>query len=110
MAFTPMTHSEMPHINDKMQHFLAFGYLTLALRFAYPSWATPQRTWWLLFAYGVCIEVVQTFIPRRQSSGWDLMADSTGILVALVGMHLVRRWWPWATSPAAIEKKSAAPR
>jgi VanZ family protein len=110
MAFTPHSHSDLPQLNDKIQHLLAFGYLTLALRWAHPAWATPQRTFWLLFAYGGFIELLQGIIPRRQSSGWDLLADVIGILVALMGYHLLSRWWPWSTSTSASKEKSAAMR
>lgn len=110
MAFTPSSHPEMPHVSDKIQHLLAFGYLTLALRWAYPVWATPLRTFWLLFAYGASIEILQGFMPRRQSSGRDLMVDVIGILLALAGFHLLSRWWPWMTSPSASREKSTAAR
>jgi VanZ family protein len=110
MAFTPKLHSEMPQINDKIQHLLAFGYLTVTLRWAYFSWATPVRTFCLLFAYGLLIELIQGFIPRRQSSGLDLMVDVIGILMALVGFHLLTRWWNGKTSNAVGREKTTAAR
>lgn len=110
MAFTPSNHPEMPQINDKILHLLAFGYLTLALRWAYPTWATPPRIFCLLFSYGILIEIIQSFIPRRQSSGLDLMADMIGIVVALGGVHLLSRWWPCKTSNSLHREKTTTAR
>ena len=105
MAFTPSNHPEIPQVNDKILHLLAFGYLTLALRWAYPAWARPHRIFCLLFAYGVLIEIVQGFIPRRQSSGWDLIVDVMGILVALVGIRLLSWLWSWRITPKALNRE-----
>ncbi len=91
MAFTPLSHPAVPQTNDKLMHLLAFGYLTGAFDVVYARWTTWQRTGGLLLAYGVLIEGVQAFIPNRYSSWLDIVADSTGIALALAGLYVVKQ-------------------
>jgi len=38
----------------------------------------------LLLAFGMQIEIVQSFIPGRDFSGFDVVADSVGIVIGIV--------------------------
>jgi hypothetical protein len=49
-------------------------------------------------------------IPHRQSSGLDLLVDMIGILVALMGYHLLSQWWPRSPSTSASKENSATMR
>lgn len=78
---------------DKAVHAGIFGVLTLLLLWAADA-SPPLRlpTWvWPLIAtvYGVSDELHQIFVPKRQSDGWDLLADATGAF-AVFGAW---RWW-----------------
>ena len=56
----------------------------------YPGPA-PGRGWgkWVsLLAYGLFIETVQRFLPYREFSGWDLVADGIGIWLYVSGARL----------------------
>lgn len=70
---------------DKANHLLAFA----ALAFV-GVWAlSPQpRQWgWLvlaLLAYGVGIEVAQSFLPPREADWHDVFADGIGIALGLL--------------------------
>ncbi|MFN8892561.1 MAG: VanZ family protein [Betaproteobacteria bacterium] len=37
-----------------------------------------------MLAYGVFIELVQSRIPGRAASGWDVLADAAGIALGLL--------------------------
>ena len=64
---------------DKSNHLLAFSVMAwLGLR------AFPRRVLWVLaglLAYGVLIEILQSFTPTRSAEWLDLLADALGILV-----------------------------
>ena len=70
---------------DKSNHILAFGVMTcLGCK------AFPQRLAMVLpglLAYGVLIEIMQSFTPNRSAERLDLFADWLGILL---GWMLIR--------------------
>lgn len=83
---------------DKLLHFGAFMALSTASALALApgqGGALQGRRLlglagaWLF--YGVLIEVLQTFVPGRESSGLDVLADAVGIAAGLALAHLVRR-------------------
>jgi len=90
MAFTPISHVITPSMGDKKLHLLAFTYLSVALWWAYPRWGASYFAAVMLVTYGVCIEVIQAFIPNRFASLSDLLADCIGIGIGLGVVHLVR--------------------
>jgi VanZ family protein len=90
MALTPSQRAVTLSMSDKGLHLLAFVYLSVALWWAYPRWGASYVAASMLVAYGVCIEVIQTFIPNRSASLFDLVADWIGILIGLGVVHLVR--------------------
>ena len=64
-------------VSDIALHLFAFSYLTVALRIAHIS------LFWLLvvvlmLAYGGFIEVVQGYLPARQSEWKDFAVDVVG--------------------------------
>jgi len=78
---------------DKANHLLAFG--SLAFASVWAQWPQPRRWGWLmlaLLAYGVGIEVAQSFLPPRQADWHDVVADALGIAAGLLVA------WPIARS------------
>lgn len=72
----------IPHI-DKLGHFIAFFVLALCTDFA--TRLTPIFAIGLLSIYGISVEVMQSYIPRRDASLGDFIADLAGVL-AYYGM------------------------
>lgn len=68
--------------NDKVNHVLAFFCLGILLRWSYPK---LLGIWSLLslVAYGLGLEVIQAFLPYREFSLLDLLADSAGAIIGL---------------------------
>jgi VanZ family protein len=63
---------------DKTDHWSAFFTLAFLAHHAFPK----KSLWWvaaLLVAYGIGIEVAQSFTPTRDASILDVVADSVGI-------------------------------
>jgi len=81
LALTPTPPARLDTGWDKLNHALAFSALSIAGYFAFPG----SRGRWLaivcgLVALGGMIEVLQLFVPGRNSEWGDLLADSVGIL------------------------------
>jgi VanZ family protein len=73
---------------DKVAHLIAYATLALAcaLWFSRESWtARPFRSAFITFAvsalYGLSDEFHQSFVPGRDMSAWDWLADVVGALV-----------------------------
>jgi VanZ family protein len=65
---------------DKLNHFSAFGTLTLLGRLGYPASRRGLVGVMLaMFAFGGGIELVQSQVPGRDAEWADLLADSIGI-------------------------------
>ena len=108
LAFAPLA-SDPGTGNDKLNHLLAFGVLAALADHSFPSPGPGQGwgKWASLLGYGLFIEVVQSFLPYREASGWDLLADGAGIGLYVVAVRLVARLRAGRTRPAM---SSANPR
>ena len=70
---------------DKSNHLLAFGVMAWLGCKAFPQRLTIVLPG--LLAYGVLIEIMQSFTPNRAAEWLDLIADCLGILL---GWMLIR--------------------
>ena len=68
---------------DKLNHFVAFFTLYTLLSLAYKNLSIKLKII-LLLIYAFQIEVVQSFIPSRDFSFLDILADFIGIMVGIV--------------------------
>ena len=66
---------------DKLKHAAAFSLLSLLFWVGYR--VGPWAVLFWMAGIGFFIEGVQYFLPWREASGWDILADMTGILAAL---------------------------
>ena len=87
-AFAPEGVPMPFQVTDILLHAGAFTYLTASLWFAHHS---ADQGWkpaaWML-AYGIAIELVQSFEPTRSAELKDVLVDVVGILLGL-GLY---RW------------------
>ena len=67
----------IPHI-DKVGHFIAFFVLAVCTDFAIKI--RPVFAIALLSIYGISVEVMQSFIPGRDATLGDFIADLAGVL------------------------------
>src|SRR5260370_40886731 len=67
------------HINDKVQHFLAYAVLA-----SFPAWMDsrppPLATCLKLAAMGIVLELLQRLVPGRSCEFLDCLADLGGVL------------------------------
>jgi len=73
---------------DKANHFTAFFVLYILLSLAYRNLSTTVKIV-ILLAFGIQIEIVQSFIDGRYFSMLDVLADTIGILLGIVGCKLL---------------------
>lgn len=73
---------------DKANHFLAFMVLYVLISLAYDNLKIKSK-FWILFAFGFQIELVQSFLPFRHFSLLDIFADIIGIFLGIFALKLI---------------------
>ena len=88
---TTTIHIEVVESNwDKANHFVAFFTLYVLLTLAYKNFSILLKTA-LLVAFGLQIEIVQSFIDGRYFSLLDVVADSVGILLGVLFLKFLKK-------------------
>jgi VanZ family protein len=75
---------------DKLKHAGAFFILSALLVPAFPHLTLLKRCL-SSFSFGALIEIVQYFLPHREASGLDLLADLLGIFAFEIAYWAVRK-------------------
>lgn len=86
--------------SDKILHAVEYAMLGGLFYRAF-RWGTNDavKPWAGLLAvaaaslYGLSDEIHQAFVPNRESSGLDWLADSVGALVGVATARCLPRWW-----------------
>jgi len=90
LATTTIHIEAMESIWDKANHFTAFFVLYFLLTFAYKDLSIITK-FLLLLAFGLQIEIVQSFIDGRFFSLLDVFADSIGILLGIGFVRVIEK-------------------
>ena len=91
LATTTQEIKPLAHTWDKANHFIAFMTLYILLSLAYKNLSILMKIA-LLLAFGMQIEIVQSFIPGRDFSGFDVVADSVGIAIGIVTYYFYEKY------------------
>ena len=78
------------NIWDKLSHSIAFTALALSAAFGWPEKGFVRSVLIPLLLFGVLIEVIQYFIPGREFSLLDMLADAIGIIIVWVGIRVLQ--------------------
>ena len=81
LATTQRTLPELAGFSDKLNHVIAFVALGLLVDRSFPRAGFGLAKVSSLLAYGVGIEAVQSFLPWREASLPDILADAAGIAI-----------------------------
>lgn len=90
VATIPLAFPEQLQLNDKVIHvvvFFGFAVLVDLVSAREPFWFWKALP---LILYGVGIEVVQHFIPERNFSMLDALADAVGVLLYWVSKRMLQ--------------------
>lgn len=93
IEFLATTNQEFQPIQnswDKANHFIAFLTLYVILSFGYAKLKTQTKVL-ILLAFGIQIEIVQAFLPYRESSLLDIFADEVGIFSGIFVVALFHK-------------------
>ena len=93
-ALTPSNGTPFFHFEngDKVLHASAFFVLSFLLNRASSSISKRIRNMLSLLAFGVLIEVLQSFTGYREVSIEDVLADLVGILFFQLTYSLLKEW------------------
>lgn len=80
--------SAAPKVSDIALHLFAFSYLTVALRIAHTKLVIVLVVVSML-AYGGLIEILQGYLPQRESEWKDFGVDVLGVALGLVLHHFL---------------------
>lgn len=89
LATTPQSFEIVEKSWDKANHFIAFATLYILLSFGYVRLKTSSK-FWLLFAFGFQIELVQSFLPFRYFSFFDILANLIGIFIGIILIKIIK--------------------
>ncbi len=79
------------NIWDKLSHSIAFAALALSAALGWPKRDIFRSVLIPLLLFGVLIEVMQYFIPGREFSLLDMLADAIGIIIVWIGVTMVQK-------------------
>lgn len=85
----PKSGVEIPS-NDKINHFIAYGTFAFCSLSAYLG---PKMWRLILFvvAYGLFMEWMQGFVPGREQSWYDALANALGVLIGWTTFRILSR-------------------
>ncbi len=76
----PLRELALLHVNDKVQHFVAYAVLACVPVRAASRGSPFRRGIWLLMM-GVALELLQAFVPGRSCELMDGVWDAAGVVV-----------------------------
>jgi len=79
-ALSPSPIEQSQIINDKIGHMLVFFVLAAIADHAFPTTKLTSTKIAMLMLYGIAIECIQYYVPGREFSLLDMLADGFGII------------------------------
>ena len=89
-SLAPVSASEPLAINDKVIHFLSYFALMLALDFSCLSGRYIVSKMVLVLSYSIAIEIAQSYVPGRDMSAYDALANGLGIMAFIAILPLIK--------------------
>lgn len=87
-SLLPSTGEESKLPFDKLEHFIAYFSLMFFIMLSFSSRVVRIAGFFLSIGLGILMEYAQQFIPGRQVSMYDEIANVSGLVVAVVVMLL----------------------
>lgn len=78
------------NIWDKLSHSIAFAALALSAALGWPEKGFVRSVLIPLLLFGILVEIIQYFVPGREFSLLDMLADAVGIFIVWIGVTVLR--------------------
>jgi VanZ family protein len=78
-SLTPVYEPKELFINDKLAHGLTYLMLSIVADHAFATSRFGVRKMLWLFAFGFILEILQSYVPGRDYSFFDMLANASGI-------------------------------
>jgi VanZ family protein len=99
LALTPKSYPLIETISDKFKHMLAFLVLGWLCDISFPKSPFSFAKIGFLLGYGLFLELWQHYLPYREFSMLDMLADSLGLFLYRILRPLMMRCplfkWQW---------------
>jgi VanZ family protein len=99
LALTPKTHLLVEAIGDKIKHIIAFFVLAWLCDTSFPKSTFSLAKICFLLGYGLFLELWQYYLPYREFSILDMLADCLGLFLYMILRPLMMRCplfkWQW---------------
>lgn len=95
LATTDRSVPGLERLSDKLLHAAAFAALAWLVDLSFPESPFGPAKVAALLAFGVAIEAVQYFLPYREASWLDVVADAAGVATYILCRPLLAK----ATAP-----------
>ncbi|MBL0142039.1 MAG: VanZ family protein [Betaproteobacteria bacterium] len=92
LATTDRSYPLIERISDKVNHALAFVVLSALTDYSFPATRFGIAKMLALLGFGLSIEAIQYFIPYRDASLGDVLADGVGIALYAACLPLLLRF------------------
>lgn len=94
LGLTPSPENSVPMFNDKVMHLTGYFIAGGSISFAFPLWKLWQRASFLIL-FSICIETGQHFMPPRTFDFFDIVANSSGVILGLLCVALLTEKTKW---------------
>jgi VanZ family protein len=92
LATTERSYPVIEQVSDKVNHVFAFVVLSALADRSFPEGRFGVVKALGLLAFGVSIEAIQYFLPHRDASFGDVLADGAGIVLYAACLPLLLRF------------------
>jgi VanZ family protein len=94
LSLKSVSHHTSIRVNDKVGHFIAYALFSLNALVVWRQRATKFKIGLglALVGYGLLMEFLQGFVPGREVSGYDLLANSIGVGIGYLLFSRLKRY------------------
>jgi VanZ family protein len=94
LSLKSASHATPIRINDKLGHFIAYAVFSLNALIVWrlKSYRFKTILGLVLVSYGLLMELLQGFVPGREVSGYDLLANSIGVGIGFLLFSRLRKY------------------
>ena len=92
LSLSPVHTSGGMLVNDKLAHYLGYFVMVMMLDFAYSAGRYLIFKIGLIVGYSIVIEVAQNYIPGRDMSIHDLLANGLGVFSFILLLPYIQKF------------------